>query len=141
MNNVTTTTKGFRVEDITFRNARRQCEIENEIEKEEGVSEDGVQAPVSLTPEQVKEFYKAKISSSKDSNEKRDYSQTIKWIDELLDTKKKLFALESKEVAVNDDGTAEDIEEQPKLSTRLSTYTHSGVMTLSNKCVIISVQK
>ena len=34
-NNMTTTLKGFRVEDITFKNARRQCEIENEIDKTE----------------------------------------------------------------------------------------------------------
>ena len=55
-------------------------------------------------------FYIAKISTAKDSNEKRVYAQTIKWIDELLETKKKLFALEAKEVVDNDDGTADDIE-------------------------------
>lgn len=110
MNNTTTTHSGFRVEDITFRNARRQCEIENEIEKtEEEVSV--VKAPISLTPEQVKDFLKSKIALSSDSNEKRLYSQTISWIDELSEVKKKLFLLESKEVVVNDDGTADDIEE------------------------------
>ena len=108
-NNMTTTQNGFRVEDITFRKARRQCEIENEIEHGE-VEQEDIKAPVSLTPEQVKMFYVAKISTAKDSNEKRVYSQTIKWIDELLETKKKLFALESKEVVENDDGTADDIE-------------------------------
>ena len=108
--NMTTTMKGFRVEDITFKNARRQCEIDNEIERED-IEQEEVKAPVSLTPEQVKEFYMLKIASSKDSNEKRVYAQTIRWIDELLDTKKKLFALESKEVVDNDDGTADDIEE------------------------------
>lgn len=110
MNDVTTTRNGFRVEDITFKNARRQCEIENEIDRPE--SEEGsVKAPISLTPEQVKEFYKMKISLSSDSNEKRVYSQTINWIDELSEVKKKLFLLESKEVVENDDGTADDIEE------------------------------
>ena len=110
MSQTTTTKNGFRVEDITFRNARRQSEIENEIEHDD--TEDGeiVQAPVSLTPEQVKEFYMLKIASSKDSNEKRVYAQTIRWIDELLDTKKKLFALEAKEVKENDDGTADSID-------------------------------
>lgn len=108
--NMTTTMKGFRVEDITFKNARRQCEIDNEIERED-IEPEEVKAPVSLTPEQVKEFYMLKIASSKDSNEKRVYAQTIRWIDELLDTKKKLFALEAKEVVDNDDGTADDIEE------------------------------
>ena len=109
-NNVTTTQNGFRVEDITFKGARRQCEIENEIEHNEGDNTSDIQAPVSLTPEQVKAFYMLKITSAKDSNEKRLYAQTIKWIDELLETKKKLFALEAKEVVVNDDGTADSIE-------------------------------
>ena len=109
MNDVTTTRNGFRVEDITFKNARRQCEIDNEVENSEE-TEDSIQAPVSLTPEQVKSFYMLKIASAKDSNEKRVYAQTIRWIDELLDTKKKLFALESKEVKENDDGTADSID-------------------------------
>lgn len=109
MNDVTTTRNGFRVEDITFKNARRQCEIDNEVEKSEE-TEDSIQAPVSLTPEQVKSFYMLKIASAKDSNEKRVYAQTIRWIDELLDTKKKLFALEAKEVKDNDDGTADSID-------------------------------
>ena len=109
MNDVTTTRNGFRVEDITFKNARRQCEIDNEVEKSEE-TEDSIQAPVSLTPEQVKSFYMLKIASAKDSNEKRVYAQTIRWVDELLDTKKKLFALEAKEVKENDDGTADSID-------------------------------
>ena len=109
MNDVTTTRNGFRVEDITFKNARRQCEIDNEVEKSEE-TEDSIQAPVSLTPEQVKSFYMLKIASAKDSNEKRVYAQTIRWIDELLYTKKKLFALEAKEVKENDDGTADSID-------------------------------
>lgn len=109
MNDVTTTRNGFRVEDITFKNARRQCEIDNEVEKSEE-TEDSIQAPVSLTPEQVKSFYMLKIASAKDSNERRVYAQTIRWIDELLDTKKKLFALEAKEVKENDDGTADSID-------------------------------
>ena len=109
MNDVTTTRNGFRVEDVTFKNARRQCEIDNEVDKSEE-TEDSIQAPVSLTPEQVKSFYMLKIASAKDSNEKRVYAQTIRWIDELLDTKKKLFALEAKEVKENDDGTADSID-------------------------------
>lgn len=105
-----TTTKNFRVEDITFKHARKQCEIDNEIEHKE-VEQEEVKAPVSLTPEQVKSFYMLKIATAKDSNEKRLYAQTIKWIDELLETKKKLFTLESREMVENDDGTADDIEE------------------------------
>lgn len=110
MNKVTTTMNGFRVEDITFRNARRQSEIENEIEDyAEGGSND-VKAPVSLTPEQVKGFYTSKIENTRDINEKKLYEVTIRWIDDMLETKKKLIALENKEVVVNDDGTADDIE-------------------------------
>ena len=108
MSNMTTTQNGFRVEDVTFRNARRQCEIENEKEHEE-VEEQEVQAPVSLTPEQVKKFYSQKIASVTDSNEKKVYAQTIRWIDDMLDTKRKLIALENKEMISNDDGTVDDI--------------------------------
>lgn len=95
LKSVTTTKNGFKVEDITFKHARRQSEIVNEIEPEE-YEENDVKAPVSLTPEQVKDFYKKKIEVARDSNEKRVYSQTIKWIDELLGVKKKLFLLEEK---------------------------------------------
>ena len=109
-NNMTTTLKGFRVEDVTFKNARKQSEIDKEIGVEE-VESSEVKAPISITPEQVKEFYQRKIECATDSNEKRVYSQTIAWIDELAETKKKLFALESKEVVDNDDGTADSIEE------------------------------
>ena len=92
---MTTTINGFKVEDITFKHARKQSEILKEIEQEEP-EEQEVKAPVSLTPEQVKDFYKKKIEVAKDSNEKRVYSQTIKWIDELAETKKKLFTAEEK---------------------------------------------
>lgn len=113
MSNVTTTKNGFRTEDITFRNARLQSAILDEMEHEE-VPESEVKAPVSLTPEQVKIFYLAKIASAKDSNEKRVYAQTIRWIDELLETKKKLFALEAKEVSEVKDDTGIDSEENLK---------------------------
>lgn len=108
-NNMTTTRNGFRVEDITFKNARQQSQILNEMDCIEE-SEESVRVPISLTPEQVKDFYKSKIELAKDSNEKRLYSQTINWIDELSEVKKKLFLLESKEVVENDDGTGDDIE-------------------------------
>lgn len=109
MSNVTTTKNGFRVEDITFRKARQQSAILDEMEYVEE-QEDDVKAPVSLTPEQVKAFYMLKIANAKDSNEKRLYAQTIRWIDELLETKKKLFALESKEITEVEDET--EIEEE-----------------------------
>lgn len=104
MSHVTTTRNGFRTEDITFRGARLQSEILKEIEPED-IPEEELKAPVSLTPEQVKSFYVSKIAVARDSNEKRVYAQTIKWINELLETKKKLFALESKEVGEVKDET------------------------------------
>ena len=107
MSHVTITRNGFKVEDITFRGARRQCEILNEIEQTEDTQED-VKAPVSLTPEQIKQFYLEKIKVARDSNEKRVYSQTIAWIDDLLETRKKLFALEAKEASEVKDETGID---------------------------------
>lgn len=92
---VATARAGFRVEDVTFHNARRQSEIENEIEQPEE-EERVVKAPVSLTPEQVKSFYKEKIAVARDSNEKRVYSQTIVWVDELFKLRKKVVELEEK---------------------------------------------
>lgn len=96
-NNVTTTTNGFRTEDITFKNARRQSEIDKEMPQDIESSEGEIQVPVSLTPEQVTAFYLLKIQFAKDSNEKRLYSQTISWIEELQKTKKELIALKNKE--------------------------------------------
>lgn len=113
MSNMTTAMgKNFRQEDITFRHARRQSEIENEIEREEE-PEVEVKAPVSVTPEQVIEFYKRKIAVSRDSNEKHVYSQTIRWIKELQSTKKELLALREKEIARSqeDSEVVDDIEE------------------------------
>lgn len=95
MGRVTTTTNGFRTEDITFKGARKQSEIENEIEKPEDEDVE-VKAPVSMTPEQVKDFFKIKIATAKDSNEKRVYSQAIRWIDDLQNTRKKLIVAEEK---------------------------------------------
>lgn len=108
MSQMTTTRNGFKVEDVTFRNARRQSEIENEIERNEDEDNSRVQPPVSLTPEQVKSFYISKIATSKDSNEKRVYAQTIKWINEMLAVKKKLLSIEAKEVGEVKDETGID---------------------------------
>ena len=67
---------------------------------------------MSLTPEQVIEFYKAKISNTSDSNEKRVYSQTITWIKDLLTTKKELLAIREKEIARGEeDKDTEEIED------------------------------
>lgn len=113
MSNRMTTAIGnnFRTEDVTFRHARRQSEIEKEIEHEEEPVEQE-KAPVSLTPEQVISFYKLKIKATSDSNEKRLYSQTIMWIKELQDTKKELLAYKEKEIARKaDEEGIDDIED------------------------------
>lgn len=103
--------KNFRVENVTYQHARKQSEIENEIEREEVPVQD-VKPPVSLTPEQVIEFYKAKIVTTSDSNEKRLYSQTITWIKELQSTKRELLAIREKEIARGEeDKEAEEIED------------------------------
>lgn len=96
INNMTTTRNGFKVQDITFRGARKQSEIDKEIEHEEPVEQE-VKAPVSLTPEQIKDFYTAKIKASHDSNEKRVYSHTIKCLDELVTLRKRVLQYEEKE--------------------------------------------
>lgn len=103
--------KNFRVENVTYQHARKQSEIENEIEREEEPVQD-VKPPVSLTPEQVIEFYKAKIATTSDSNEKRLYSQTITWIKEFQSTKRELLAIREKEIARGEeDKEAEEIED------------------------------
>lgn len=111
MPHMTTAKNRFRVEDITYHGARKQSEIENEIEREEEPEQE-IKAPVSMTPEQVIEFYKAKIANTSDSNEKRVYSQTIVWIKELQSTKKELVSLREKEIIRSEeDKEVTDIED------------------------------
>lgn len=94
-----TTTGNIRVEDITFRGARQQKKVIEEIAERHGDTTDStgsVTVPMSLTPEAVKTFYAEKIVETRDVNEKKIYTQTIRWIDECIETKKKLVALELK---------------------------------------------
>lgn len=112
MNNMTTTKNGFTIEDVTYRHMRMQSQIKDEIEKPE-VQEVHVKAPVSVTPEQVVDFYKVKILLAIDSNEKRVYSQTIRWIKELQEVKKELVSLKEKMIARSaEDEELEDIVEE-----------------------------
>lgn len=102
-----TTTGHIRVDDVTFRNGRKQSQILQEIAESRGVdvSEVGdISIPVSLTPEQVKNFYKEKSEAADNVQEKRIYNQTIQWIDEMLDLKKKVISLEKLHLASEDDG-------------------------------------
>lgn len=99
MSNNMTTTGNMRVEDITFKGARKQSQVLADIAERFGddqSSSGSVQVPVSLTPESVKTFYNQKIADTKDIHERCIYQQTIRWIDECLDAKKKLAAFELK---------------------------------------------
>ena len=98
MSDVTTTKTGFRVTDVSLKNPRRQSEVAKEIAAERGQEIPGtsVYAPVSLTPESVKTFYEGQIKAATTDTEKKVYSQTIKWIDELFSLRKKVVDLESK---------------------------------------------
>lgn len=83
MPRVTTTSSMWREEDITFKNARRQSEIINEMGDEDCESScAGAQVPVSLTPEQVIRFLSDKSRSSS-REEARVYSRLIEWVSEL----------------------------------------------------------
>lgn len=94
-NNMTTTQNGFRVEDITFRGARKQSEIDKE--KPSDTSNTGSSViPVSLTPEQVIQFYNRKISETHNSREQEVYNKTIQWISDCESLRKKVASLEIK---------------------------------------------
>lgn len=111
-NRVTTTRSGFRVEDVTFRNARRQSEIVNELGLEEEEDDVLVEAPKSLTPEQVIRYYETLIKNTQDLDSKRVYSQTIKWIKELQEAKQKLVKVREREIIEEaKQTTPDDIEE------------------------------
>ena len=98
MNSVTTVRNGFRVEDVTFKGARQQSEILNEGVSDVEVTPDKIEAPKSLTPEQVKSYLLKSIQVSVNDDEKRVYAQVIRWIDELVECKKKIISIELEEM-------------------------------------------
>ncbi len=110
---VTTTSNLFRVEDVTFKGARTQNQVLKDLEEKYGSDSDAVSGsvsvPNSLTPEQVKTFYSSKIEGTNNPQEKKLYTQTIRWIDELLETKKKLVALELKYKENSEEDESDDI--------------------------------
>lgn len=91
-----TTTGSIRVEDITFKGARKQSEIDKEIVKGDSADIE-VKVPVSLTPEQVVVFYKSLIVSTRGTPEKLVYAQTIKWIEELQKLKAEVRQMKLRE--------------------------------------------
>ncbi len=102
MNNMTTTEGAFRVENVSFKRARKQSEILKERQPE-SVSDSTTDVPVSLTPEQVKNFYSIKANGTLNMGEKRLYEQTIKWIDELFELRKKVAFIEAKQLGRGED--------------------------------------
>lgn len=94
---VTTTKNGFRVQDITFKGARRQSAIDEELGiNTEETSDGNIPVPVSFTPEQVIGFLDAKSITTQNMNERKLYKQISAWIDELFKLKKKVSQLEEK---------------------------------------------
>lgn len=104
---------GFKVIDITFRNARSQSEIFKEMGEEE-IEEGGVTIPVSKTPEQVINFYKNKIESTNNEKEKGIYETTIFFIEEYQRLNRLLTVMESNE-------TKKDNEETDSTDTEVET--------------------
>lgn len=93
---MTTTKNGIRVEDITFKNARKQSAIIDELpEEDREISAENL-APVSMTPEQVKSFFNVKKEQTHNGNEKRLYDTVCEWIDSYFALKKQVILLEKK---------------------------------------------
>ena len=110
---VTTTKMGFRVQDITFKDARRQSAIDEELgNNTEEYSDGDIPVPVSFTPEQVINFLNAKGDSTQNMNERKLYKQISAWVDELFKLKKKVTQLEQKVTLLETLGTSEDDESE-----------------------------
>ena len=91
-----TTTRGFRVEDITFKNARRQSEIFNELASENAQNDHIATlppVPQSFTPEQITSYLNDVISNTEDHNTKRLFSMILKVVRENEDLKNQVRKL------------------------------------------------
>lgn len=112
MSRATTTRAGFVTQDITFHGARHQSEIIKELGLDNpDVSEEDVEAPKSLTSEQLIAFYKECINSTKDLDKKRVYTKTIHMIEENEVMKNKLRTYVLKELeASRSEETVDDIQ-------------------------------
>ena len=108
-----TTTGCIKVEDVTFKGGRSQDQVLKDLEEKYGSDPDNesgvVVAPVSLTPEQVKNYFEQKITVTANQQEKKVYAQTIRWIDEMLEIRKKLVSLELKYRDTSDADENDDI--------------------------------
>lgn len=105
----TATLAGFRREDISFHNARRQSEIENEIGKEQLVK-DEVEVPVSTTPEQLIAYFRDCVEQENDRDKRHLYSQAAKYIERMLVLEQKLIKYKIKEVIEEHNISLEAVE-------------------------------
>lgn len=112
MSNVTSTRRGFTTEDITFHGGRRQDAIIKELGMEDPEKkEEDVEAPKSLTSEQLIDFYKECIKNTSDLDRKRAFTKTIHIIEENEVLKNKLRTYVLKELeAQRSEETVDDIE-------------------------------
>lgn len=112
--NITTARGGmFRVEDVTFHNARKQSEVAKELGFAEETS-DKVELPTSLTPEQLIKYYKECADNTNVTKEKVAYSQTSKYLQEYLELKQKLLKYQTQEFIekrANDKEEVMEVEE------------------------------
>lgn len=86
-----------RVVDCTFYGGRKQSDILKEVDEAE-VIQNKPEVPNSLTPEQLKTYCLQCINSTSNQAERRVYAELIRIIDEHSEVKKKLRALEIKEL-------------------------------------------
>ena len=105
---MTTSKRGFKVEDCTNRNVRQQ----SEILKEGAVLSDthsDVEVPVSHTPEQLKNFLNELCVKSTSEKEKSAFNAIIRLIDERGALKKAEASRMIKEMQTGDEEMPTDI--------------------------------
>lgn len=108
-----TTTKSIfgNVQDCTFKGARMQSAIREEIAKEEGVDTRFI--PHSTTPEQLIKFYRGKCESASTPEEEiKVYKATIKLIEDREALRKEIRAYRDAEERKKDEYNMEVEEDK-----------------------------
>lgn len=82
-----TTTGNIRVQDVTFKKARRQCEIEKELGIE-AEKKESVEIPNSFTVEQMITYCQNVINLTTETRTKVYYGQMIRYLRELEELRK-----------------------------------------------------
>lgn len=91
-------TGGFRTEDITFKGVRKQHEILKESPEAKVVDTSDVEVPVSLTPEQLIQYYLECIAGTPEQEKRRVFAKTIHLIEENKALKEELHRKIAKEM-------------------------------------------